>query len=181
MRVVWRWWWFCYSFDGTDVEDDGNNDDVEQDVKDDLIVDSRRRLEQHNIMSSSTGATARRHGALQKSTSQACVGISEKYVDIPDIARKQKPKLRARFGGILFREKERWEGDRNFQTRLPARADDVNPKVRCSAVVLTVEQRLWLEQNQQSEGSPVRSEESEKRHETGPVVWPWATETVGAM
>ena len=30
------------------------------DVKDDLIVDTRRRLEQHNIMSSTTGATARR-------------------------------------------------------------------------------------------------------------------------
>ena len=34
--------------------------DVEHDVKDDLIVNSRRRLEQHNIMSSTTGATARR-------------------------------------------------------------------------------------------------------------------------
>ena len=40
--------------DGTDDENDDNNDDVEHDVKDDLIVDSRRRLEQHKIMSSST-------------------------------------------------------------------------------------------------------------------------------
>ena len=39
---------------------DDDNDDVEHDVKDDLIVDSRRRLEQHNIMSSTTGATAGR-------------------------------------------------------------------------------------------------------------------------
>ena len=30
---------------------------VEHDVKDDPIVDSRRRLEQHNSMSSITGAT----------------------------------------------------------------------------------------------------------------------------
>ena len=36
------------------------NDDVEHDVKDELIVDSRRRLEQHNIMSSTTGARTRR-------------------------------------------------------------------------------------------------------------------------
>ena len=36
-------------------EDDEDNDDVEPDVKDDLIVDSLRRLEQHNIMSSTTG------------------------------------------------------------------------------------------------------------------------------
>ena len=43
-----------YSFDGTDDEDDDDNDDVEHDVKDDLIVDSRRRPEQHNIMSSTT-------------------------------------------------------------------------------------------------------------------------------
>ena len=50
-----------YSFDGTDDEDDDDNDDVEHDVKDVLIVDSRRRLEQHNIMSSTTGATARRN------------------------------------------------------------------------------------------------------------------------
>ena len=40
-----------YSFDGTDDEDDDDSDDVEHDVKDDLIVDSRGRLEQHNIMS----------------------------------------------------------------------------------------------------------------------------------
>ena len=47
------------AFDGTDDEDDDDNDnDVEHDVKDDPIVDSRRRLEQHNIMSSITGATA---------------------------------------------------------------------------------------------------------------------------
>ena len=46
-----------YSFDGTDDEDDDDNDDVEHDVKDDPIVDSRRRLEQHNSMSSITGAT----------------------------------------------------------------------------------------------------------------------------
>ena len=42
-------------FDGTADEDDEDNDDVEPDVKDDLIVDSLRRLEQHNIMSSTTG------------------------------------------------------------------------------------------------------------------------------
>ena len=47
-------------FDGTDDEDDAGNHDVEHDAKDDLIVDSRRRPEQHNIMSSTTGATARR-------------------------------------------------------------------------------------------------------------------------
>ena len=46
-----------YSFDGTDDEDD-DDDDVEHDVKDDLIVDSHRRVEKHNIMSSTTGATA---------------------------------------------------------------------------------------------------------------------------
>ena len=46
---------FCV---GTGDEDDDVNDDVEHDVKDDPIVDSRRRLEQHNIMSSITGATA---------------------------------------------------------------------------------------------------------------------------
>ena len=33
------------SLDGTDDEDDDDNDDVENDVKDDLFVDSRRRLE----------------------------------------------------------------------------------------------------------------------------------------
>ena len=49
-----------YSFVGTDDEDDDDNDDVEHDVKHDMIVDSRRRLEQHNIMSSTAGATARR-------------------------------------------------------------------------------------------------------------------------
>ena len=38
-----------FSFDGTDDEDDDDNDDVEHDVKDDPIVDSRRRLEHHNI------------------------------------------------------------------------------------------------------------------------------------
>ena len=41
-------------------EDGDENDDVEHDVKDDLIVNSRRRLKQHNIMSRTTGATARR-------------------------------------------------------------------------------------------------------------------------
>ena len=40
--------------DGTDDEDDDDNDDVQHDVKDDPIVDSRRRLK-HNIMSSITG------------------------------------------------------------------------------------------------------------------------------
>ena len=49
-----------YSFDGADDEDDDNNDDVEHDVKNDLIVYSRRCLEQHNIMRGTTGATARR-------------------------------------------------------------------------------------------------------------------------
>ena len=44
-----------YSFDGTEDENY-----VEHDVKDDPIVDSHRRLEQHTIMSSITGATARR-------------------------------------------------------------------------------------------------------------------------
>ena len=48
------------SFDGTADENDDDNDDVEHDVKDDPIVDSHRCLEQHNIMSSITGATARR-------------------------------------------------------------------------------------------------------------------------
>ena len=48
-----------YSF-GTNDEDDDDNDDVEHDVTDDPIVDSRRRLEQHKIMSSMTSATARR-------------------------------------------------------------------------------------------------------------------------
>ena len=43
-----------YSFDGTDDEEDDDNDDVEHDVKDDRIGDPRRRLEQHNIMSSTT-------------------------------------------------------------------------------------------------------------------------------
>ena len=46
--------------DGTDDEDDYDNDDVEHDAKNDLVVDSRRHMEQHNIMSSTTGATARR-------------------------------------------------------------------------------------------------------------------------
>ena len=41
------------SFDGTDDEDDHDNDEVQHDVKDDPIVDSRSRLEQHNIMMSS--------------------------------------------------------------------------------------------------------------------------------
>ena len=51
-----------YPFDGTGDEDDDDDDDDDDDehVKDDLNVDSRRRLEQHNIMSSITGATARR-------------------------------------------------------------------------------------------------------------------------
>ena len=48
------------AFDGTEDEDDDDNDDVEHDVKDDPIVDSRPCLERHNIMSSTTGATARR-------------------------------------------------------------------------------------------------------------------------
>ena len=48
------------TFHGTDDENDDDNDDVEHDVKDDLIVDSRRLLEQHNIMSNTTGATASR-------------------------------------------------------------------------------------------------------------------------
>ena len=47
------------TFDGTADEDDDGNDDVEHDVKDDLIAYPRLRLEQHNIMSSTTGATAR--------------------------------------------------------------------------------------------------------------------------
>ena len=47
--------------DGTDDEDDDDNDDVQHDVKDDPIVDSRRRLE-HNIMSSTTGS---RHNCEQ--------------------------------------------------------------------------------------------------------------------
>ena len=38
--------------DGADDEDDDDNDEVEHDVKDDPIVDSRSRLEQHNIKSS---------------------------------------------------------------------------------------------------------------------------------
>ena len=38
--------------DGADDEDDDDNDDVEHDVKADPIVDSRSRLEQHNIKSS---------------------------------------------------------------------------------------------------------------------------------
>ena len=46
--------------DDTDAKDDDDNDDVEHDVTDDLIVDSHRLLEQHNIMSSTTGAVARR-------------------------------------------------------------------------------------------------------------------------
>ena len=49
-------------FDGTDDEDDDDNDDdVQHDVKDEPIVDSRRRLE-HNIMSSITGS---RHNCEQ--------------------------------------------------------------------------------------------------------------------
>ena len=44
----------------SDDQDDDDSDDVEHDVKDDLIFDSCRRLEQHNVMSSITGATARR-------------------------------------------------------------------------------------------------------------------------
>ena len=43
-----------YSVDGTADEGDDDNDNVEHDVKDDLIVDSRRRLQLHNIMSSTT-------------------------------------------------------------------------------------------------------------------------------
>ena len=40
-----------YSLGGTDgeAEDDDDNDDVKHDVKDDPIVDWRRRLEQHKI------------------------------------------------------------------------------------------------------------------------------------
>ena len=48
------------SFGGADDQDNDDSDDVEHDVKDDPIVDSRRCLEQHNVMSSITGATARR-------------------------------------------------------------------------------------------------------------------------
>ena len=48
-----------YAFDGTNDQDDADNDDVEHGVKNDPIVDSHRRLE-HNVMSSITGATARR-------------------------------------------------------------------------------------------------------------------------
>ena len=47
------------TFDGTDDEDD-DNDDVQHHVKDDLIVDSRLHVQQHNIMSNTTGTTARR-------------------------------------------------------------------------------------------------------------------------
>ena len=47
-----------YSLDRTDDEDDDDNDDVK--AESEPIVDSRLRLEQHNIMSSITGATARR-------------------------------------------------------------------------------------------------------------------------
>ena len=49
-----------YSIAGTDNEVEDGNDDVEHGVTDDLIVDSRRRLEQYDILSSTTGATARR-------------------------------------------------------------------------------------------------------------------------
>ena len=61
MRVVCDGDGGSYSFDGTDDEDDDDTDDVEHDVKDDPIVDSRRRLEQQNSMSSITGATERRN------------------------------------------------------------------------------------------------------------------------
>ena len=61
MRVVWRWSWWQLFFDGTDDKDDDDNDDVQHDVKDDPIVDLRRRLE-HNIMSSITGS---RHNCEQ--------------------------------------------------------------------------------------------------------------------
>ena len=44
-----------YSFHGIYHEDDDDKDDVEHG----LLVDSCRRLEQHNIMISITGATAR--------------------------------------------------------------------------------------------------------------------------
>ena len=47
------------TFGGADDEDDDDNNDVEHDVKDDLIVDPRRRLEQLSIISSTNGATAR--------------------------------------------------------------------------------------------------------------------------
>ena len=53
MRVVWQWCWWQLFFDGTGDEDDDGNDDVQHDVEDDPILDSRRRLE-HNIMSSIT-------------------------------------------------------------------------------------------------------------------------------
>ena len=44
--------------DGTDDEDDYDNDDVEHDAKSDCRLASP--MEQHNSMSSTTGATARR-------------------------------------------------------------------------------------------------------------------------
>ena len=62
MRVV-------YPFDGTHNGDDDINDDAAHDVKDDPIVESHGRLEQHNIMSSITGATARRKIKSERNSS----------------------------------------------------------------------------------------------------------------
>ena len=55
-----------YSFLGIGDEDDDDNDDVEHDVKDAMIVDSRCRLEQHNIMSSTTGAHSKKEDKEQE-------------------------------------------------------------------------------------------------------------------
>ena len=49
------------NYNCTDDEDDEDKDDVQHDVKEDPIVDSRRRLE-HNIMRSITGS---RHNCEQ--------------------------------------------------------------------------------------------------------------------
>ena len=58
------------SFDGTDDEDDHDNDEVQHDVKDDPIVDSRRCLEQHNIMRQ----YHRQHAQLRTRPTKASAG-----------------------------------------------------------------------------------------------------------